>query len=267
MLVEMGVKDFGKVRHLFKGHKQYIPSLAVIENHFPGRVFVDSIKNPGIAIVWALGRWAYIEGNHRYHKLAPSLPDLISHTIIPDSLSMSVNWFELYAWNSQEWTERLDECLHVFNYNVHYESVYILDVSAYIRFRSRYSYPNDVVVELDDIPILPEHISDTRFISNKFRRCTAIGCKAKVNDRAVALCRSNGFALGDEFMIDVATFDRNLRGKGYATAAAAGLLDYCIERRLAPLWETTQDNVASRRLAQKLGFVEDETYPVYAIEF
>ena len=68
-------------------------------------------------------------------------------------------------------------------------------------------------------------------------------------------------------MIDVITFDKLERGKGYAIAASVGLLDYCLGKALHPLWETTEDNTASRRLAEKLGFVEKETYPVYAIEF
>jgi RimJ/RimL family protein N-acetyltransferase len=68
-------------------------------------------------------------------------------------------------------------------------------------------------------------------------------------------------------MIDVVTYQKDDRGKGLATAATVALLDYCLERKLVPLWETTEDNVASQRLAEKLGFIKHETYPVYAIEF
>jgi RimJ/RimL family protein N-acetyltransferase len=68
-------------------------------------------------------------------------------------------------------------------------------------------------------------------------------------------------------MIDVVTPDSKHRGKGYATAAAVGLLDHCLQEKLEPLWETTEDNLASQRLAGKLGFVEHQRYPVYAIEF
>ncbi len=50
-------------------------------------------------------------------------------------------------------------------------------------------------------------------------------------------------------------------------AAAVALLDHCLARNLTPLRETTEDNIASRRLAEKLGFVEKESYPVYVIAF
>ncbi len=88
-----------------------------------------------------------------------------------------------------------------------------------------------------------------------------------MKDKVIAQCRSNGFAVGDEFMIDIVTLDPNDRGRGFATAAAVGMLDYCFNKDLIPLWETTEDNAASRRLAEKLGFIEHETYPVHAIEF
>ena len=68
-------------------------------------------------------------------------------------------------------------------------------------------------------------------------------------------------------MIDVDTFDKSDRDKGYATAAGVALLDHCLESGLNPLWETTEDNIASQRLAEKLGFIKNEKYPVYAIEF
>lgn len=266
MFKEIGLSDFEKVRRLFQGHKQYIPVLAIIDGRFPGRIFVDKSQYPEVAIAWAISRWAYIEGNHDWNELAFSLSDLIREIIIPDSLGMNIKWFELYAPNSGEWKGKLDKWLKDFNCKRHYETAYIWDKPAYDRFRTEYSIPVEVALEISDHPILPEHISKTPFVSDSLKSQTAIGCKATVNGKTVAYCRSNGLASDNEFMIDIATSDRSLRGKGYATAAAVGLLDYCFDKRLAPLWETTEDNAASRRLAQKLGFIEAETYPVYRLD-
>ena len=68
-------------------------------------------------------------------------------------------------------------------------------------------------------------------------------------------------------MIDIETFQEKERCKGYATAVGKALIDYCLEKRYIPLWETTLDNIPSQKVAKKLGFVENESYPVYAIEF
>ena len=267
MFVEMEIADLGIVRSLFRGHKQYIPVHAVLQGNFPGRVFVDDTQHPAVAVVWALSRWAYIEGNYEHEQVLRLLPDLISRVIIPDSQRMNVNWFELYAPNTQAWVRVLDECFHTFDSGRHYENVYVWDEPTYDRFRAEYSFSDAIIPELSEVPILPERMRTSPFISATFRSCTAVGCTVRVDDVAVALCRSNGLAAGDEFMIDVVTFDKNSRGKGYATAASVGLLDYCREKKLTPLWETTEQNVASQRLAHKLGFVENETYPVYAIRF
>jgi len=267
MFVELQESRFEKLRPLFGSHKQYLPAVTVLEGNFPGIVFADDLEEPTSAVVWALGRWAYLESQSKSDELGLSLRHLIPHVIIPDSIKMGFNWFELYARNEPALIANLARWLQEYNCSSHFESVYTWDESAYRQFRSGYSVPDHVTLEKADIPILPDAISESPFVSDNFRHRTAVGFRAKVNGQAVAQCRSNGFAAGAEFMIDVETFDKNLRGKGHATAASVGLLDYCLEEGLTPLWETTEDNIASRRLAGKLGFVENESYPVFAIEF
>lgn len=267
VFIEVKSADFGLIRRLYAGHKQYVPALAVIEGAFPGRVFVDNIREPKTAIVWAIGRWAYIESTSDSDDIGGSLVDLIDHTIKPDSLYMNMNWFELYARNSPNWIAKLDHWLSVLELRRHFESLYVWDRSRYRQFRSCYSFPEGSVIEIADAPILNPKTAVALSVSEEYRSRTALGCRVKVTDKVVAQCRSNGFCSGDEFMIDVITLETYDRGKGYATAAAVGLLDCCVDKKATPLWETTEDNVASRRLAQKLGFIENEIYPVYAIEF
>jgi RimJ/RimL family protein N-acetyltransferase len=182
-------------------------------------------------------------------------------------LSIEQNWFEIYAPNTAEWVQTLESCLGDFDSSRHFESVFIWDKQKYLGFREGYSLPTEAVIEQVDVPVLPARAREASFVPEDFQGRSAIGCRLRLGDRVVAQCRSNGFAVGDEFMIDVETFGDDDRGKGYATAAGVALLDHCLKNGLVPLWETTEDNTASRRLAIKLGFVEDETYPVYAIEF
>ncbi|MNC55421.1 hypothetical protein D3C76_19710 [compost metagenome] len=80
----------------------------------------------------------------------------------------------------------------------------------------------------------------------------------------MALCKNNGFQSGREYFVDVDTFDIAERGKGYGTLAAAALIRYYLDKRMRPLWETTHENLASRRLALKLGFESVADYPVFA---
>ena len=267
MFIELPHAEFKLVRAMFSRRRQYVPAIAVIQGAFPGRVFVDNANSPSMAIVWALGRWAYIEGGAHRTELKSSLTALLSETIIPDSRHMQFNWFELYAPNSPAWIELLDQTLQPYGATRHSESVYTWNQSSYRQLRARHMCPSGLTLELMEMPIVPEKILGSRFVPELFRTRAALACSAIVNGETVAVCRSNGFADADEFMIDVVTYEKDLRGKGYATAAAVGLLDACIERNMVPLWETTEDNTASRRLAAKLGFVERESYPVYRIDF
>lgn len=267
MIYELEPAEFRRVDHLFRECKQYLPVLAVIEGNFPGRVFADNRDRPRTALVWAVSRWAYIDGDAENYEFIRSLANLVRQVIIPNSLLIRMNWFELYTRNSPDWMQKLQSYLGDFDLNRHFESVFIWDKHKYKTFRSDYSFPAELVLKKAEVPILSVSARDAPFILEDFKTRTAIGFRLTTRDAVVAECRSNGFTCGNEFMIDVNTFAKGHRGKGYATAAAVALLDYCHKNGLAPLWETTEDNIASRRLAQKLGFVEHETYPVYAIEF
>lgn len=51
-----------------------------------------------------------------------------------------------------------------------------------------------------------------------------------------------------------------LRGRGLATLTCAALIEQLIARGVQPTWCSDAINTGSRRLAQKLGFVEDKPY-------
>lgn len=266
MFREYNSSEYFKIRYLFEGQKRYTPVHAVINGSFPGRVFVDNTAEPRTAIVWAISRWAYIEGELENPSFNSSLIDLIQRIIIPDSLKTRMNRFELYANNATRPLNKLEDCLEIFNCSKHFESVYVWNRTKYLSFRSSYSHPPGFVIEMAEIPLLPSYVYDVPFVSEDFRSRTAVGFRLRLEDRVVAQCGSNGFTNGKEFMVDVNTFDKSNRSKGYATAAGVGLLDHCLVSGLNPLWETTKDNIASQRLADKLGFINTETYPVFAIE-
>ncbi|MDP3768435.1 MAG: GNAT family N-acetyltransferase [Dehalococcoidia bacterium] len=51
--------------------------------------------------------------------------------------------------------------------------------------------------------------------------------------------------------------------RGLATAAAAAMIEYCIERGLKPCWDA--HNEISAALAEKLGFIEPKPYTAYEL--
>jgi RimJ/RimL family protein N-acetyltransferase len=267
MIQELEPGDFTRVSHLFQGHRQYLPVFAVIHGNFPGRIFVDAREAPHTALVWALSRWAYIDGDPHNNAFNQSLPSLVQNIIIPDSLRMNMQWFELYTADSPQWRTALEISLEAFEPEQHYETVFAFDEQRYRRLRKPLILPAGWSISRAEFPILPSAARDAPFIGREFKTRTAFGFQLARDDRVISVCRSNGFTFENDFMIDVVTIDESARGKGYATAVGAALIDYCLAHQFVPLWETTLDNIPSRRVAHKLGFVEDASYPVYAIEF
>lgn len=57
----------------------------------------------------------------------------------------------------------------------------------------------------------------------------------------------------------------NFRGKGYAAAVSAALIDFCLSHNYEPLWSCRLENTGSVKLAQKLGFEITLTFPYYRL--
>jgi predicted GNAT family acetyltransferase len=67
---------------------------------------------------------------------------------------------------------------------------------------------------------------------------------------------------GGGIEIEIAT-DPGYRRQGIALACASRLILTCLERGLYPSWDAA--NMASVRLAEKLGYHFDYAYPAYAV--
>jgi RimJ/RimL family protein N-acetyltransferase len=54
---------------------------------------------------------------------------------------------------------------------------------------------------------------------------------------------------------------------GLATSAASAFLEHCKEKSIKPHWECNAENLASRHVAEKVGFVKEHDYPIYYGKF
>lgn len=89
-----------------------------------------------------------------------------------------------------------------------------------------------------------------------------LGFCVLAHGRVASLCYSV-FASGPCREIDILTMPQ-YRRQGLAKAAASAYIRDCLDAGLQPGWDCFEDNVASRGLAQELGFVPDIHFPVYS---
>jgi len=89
-----------------------------------------------------------------------------------------------------------------------------------------------------------------------------VGACVLAQGRIVSLCYSI-FVSGHRHAVDIYTLAA-FRKRGLARAAATAFVDACLARGLQPQWDCFKDNLASCQLAQLLGFVPADEFPVYS---
>ncbi|GGH13050.1 GNAT family N-acetyltransferase [Paenibacillus segetis] len=264
-MLELHVDQFPIVESFFINKKNYIPALSVIHGNYPGRVFVDNAQIPNIAIVWAIGRWMYLEGSLSSLKNEFVVNSFIENVVIPDCRERHTNWFEIYTSDDEQWDKLFLAEIDYIKVDKHYESVYTLNLSKFNQVKHKIASAEDEIeVRLLDFDILPESFYHVSYISEKFKSKQSQGVQIKKDNQVVTICKNNGFIFRNEYFIDIDTLAQAERGKGYATIAAIQLIDHLLEGEMYPLWETTHENIPSHKLALKLGFEVRENYPVYA---
>ncbi|MEI3603549.1 GNAT family N-acetyltransferase [Oceanobacillus sp. SE10311] len=239
-----------------------MPAFAVIHGSYPGRVFVDHENSPKVAIVWAIGRWMYLEGNIATNQEKSELKRFFREIVMPDCKKRSRNWFEIYTNDSKQLEEYSLKEIDFLKVDKHYESVYTLNVEKFLQVAKR-SKRNEEKVEFRNFDIIPESLEETSYVKNSTLSKKTVGVVIKRGNTILSIDKNNGFTFGKEYFIDIDTFKEEERKKGYATLAAIKIISYFLEKNMFPLWETTESNIPSQKLALKLGFEPMERYLVF----
>ncbi|OAB38353.1 GNAT family N-acetyltransferase [Paenibacillus glacialis] len=264
-MLELHFDKFTIVEPFFSNKKNYIPALSVIHGNYPGRVFVDNEQKPNIAIVWAIGRWMYLEGSLTSEKNKLDVSSFLQNIVIPDCRERKTNWFEIYTSDDEQWDALFLEETQYLKVNKHYESVYTLNLNKFNQVKkSIASVEDEIEINIMNFDILPESLHHCSYISDEFKTKKSLGVEIKKENQVITICKNNGFIFRNEYFIDVDTFVKKERGKGHATIAAIQLIDLLLESKMYPLWETMHENIPSHKLALRLGFEVNENYPVYA---
>lgn len=83
------------------------------------------------------------------------------------------------------------------------------------------------------------------------------------NNKLASMAFSS-YKFGDQFEIGIET-NPEFRGQGLAKIVCSALIDYCIEKNYEPIWACRKENIASYKLAVKLGFRPSLELPYYRL--
>ncbi|MNI43801.1 hypothetical protein D3C73_981440 [compost metagenome] len=262
---ELRPGEFWRLEAFFNRKKQHLPALSVLQEAYPGRVFVNQTGNPDLAVVWATGRWMYAAGNIELELNKAAVKRLLKDTVIPECNALNLGWFEIYTEGTEAWDQLFLSGLEGLQAGRHFESVYELQLEQFRQVEDAVpALPDDLQLEIGEYPVLEQTYFHLPYLRHDLLKQIAIGAAVKSGRRTLSVCKNNGFTVGNEYFVDVDTFEFAQRGQGYATQAARALIRYYLQQEMIPLWETTHENIASHRLASKLGFIPVEHYPVYS---
>ena len=93
------------------------------------------------------------------------------------------------------------------------------------------------------------------FLERGFGYCVA-------NRYAITSWCLSVFTAANRFELGVATGE-GYRRQGHASLATAACLEHCLLNDLVPEWHCWEDNLASVKLAEKVGFEQRLSYPAY----
>jgi RimJ/RimL family protein N-acetyltransferase len=228
-------------------------AFAVIEKNIPGRIYVDDVVEPTVALLCsACGKYLVIgdETNAEFNK---AVSDFLREK------SNHIKFFDLYA-SSQEWIEVLSRALNgeaaVLRFCVYYydnnKELLPTTASEILAEGFEIKQVDDVLFEkiaAEFSPSFKNHFGSTqKFCSDNFGFC--ITKEDEVVSVAISTYTGNGYA-----EIDIET-RRDFYRNGLAFELCRYFIEYCQQNALVALWVCDAGNNASKQLANKLGFTK-----------
>jgi hypothetical protein len=251
-------------------HCPFPEPLAVIEGNNPGWVFVDDLNTPRSALVWAQGIMGfYLVGDANSAVFLKELDVFTDQVLRPRLHHLGVTYFEISG--IENWNAVIENIFWKRNLDNSQQCVYTIKSSG-DRFVTQRKVVGDYrLLRVDQHLLVDLSVGNREFLFSKLIRFwgsvskflnTGLAYVLVDGKEIVSLCCS-GFVAGNVHAIDIET-EVSHRRKGYAEAVARAFVSECVEKHLQPHWDCMAENIASVRLAEKLGFTQSYVYRLYS---
>jgi RimJ/RimL family protein N-acetyltransferase len=241
---------------------------AVIEGVKDGRIFADHPDNPQCVYIWTNTEWAYLVGEARSEAFYQSLHTLIIEELFPaldrdgrDFISnitySSANRERLLILFARQ--RPLSPGVNIFTFNkTRFEAEKPGQAPLPVGFSLRQA-DRALMESLAD-----QHmVEDFAFYWDSIEKYWTHGlgyCIMK-DGQVVSLCNSDAYG-NRAHRINIWTHG-DYRGRDLARLVGAAFIKHCLAAGITPVYLCDEANVASRRLAERLGFdYVGNLYPV-----
>jgi len=264
-------------RPLIEALPSPIYALSIVDDRAHGRVFVDDSSHPAVALVWETTGNLFISSEITAKGLPAAeivrgIQDLINNEFIPEARrdrSRPMCWI---AYAPQSWGTQLPSMLKDLTPISDKRFCYRADGpddEAIKRLTKLAKAPKGCEVRPVDREVLESQMANVnellaeakkmwgsadRFLSEGFGYC--VTSEGAITSWSLSECPS-----AKRTSVGVETVEA-FQGKGHGTAAAASTLLKCRRDGLVADWDLYVSNVASQKLAEKLGLTKVAEYPV-----
>jgi len=270
-MIQLDPAHYDCARPLFKSLGANLVAPSILARNTIGRVYADHAQRPQTALIWNQMDTVLLAGNPNNDAVNRALRWLLLSNLMPDAQARGVPGFTLYP-GSTGWETRLSQILPGLD-------VEPLPRRAFHLARLKMNWRQSLPAEWNMQPLTAEFLNEPGWenmtavhgwihsfwpLLADFAR-QGIGF-AVTRDNVIASWCLSVYKANQalEFGVETAV---SFRGQGLATWAAAACLEQCQEQGIEPHWQCNQNNLASLRVAEKLGFVPARDYTAYWLPF
>ena len=260
MLHELKRDEFQRVLPLFQGYLQDPMMHAVIEGKLRGRIWVDHATHPAAAIVWTGTECAYLAGGEKSSGFKQALQQLVLETIMPAAQGAGCQYLSLFSF-PESYAAELEALL-----SAHLPLKTPLSTFAFdeAKFHKRYRALGENPGTTHALrPVGAEELATPQnaYLAENIvaywgtvERFLSEGCGYCVLDAGslVSWCYVQAYGRGAQ-TLDIWTAASHRR-QGLGTRVGAAVIERSLAEGYKPFWICDKANVASRKLAERLGF-------------
>lgn len=261
MIAALEPKDYPSVLPLYQELESVFPLIgAVIENRQRGQIFVDQPESPASAVVITDFGFMSFLGTDQNKNFNAGLANLLA-----DTTGIKPAYLLWYA-PPTAWRQRLDALVP--------EPVRCRERARFEFRHERADFIHHVLTcppgfELKRLneQLLPKTDELGTNISSRFWSSGSdflkqgLGVGLVKHGRVVSLCYA-ACVVGGLAEIDIVTAPE-YRGSGLGTLVAQQFIKESLREGITPTWDCFTGNLASFKLAERLGFVSVRTYSFY----
>ena len=270
MMLELGTDQYESVRYLFQELDYSLSIQAAIEGNNPGRIFVDEVDYPRIALGLTVEGYLLV-GDHTNAKTNEALRHLFKERIFTGEVFINGNSSMSLAVHPQSWAEKLPALIPTHEIEALDRFYY---VCRSVKFDWRNHLPDGYSVKRVDREFLE---SDQVIFSEDIRDwmdfeqvwgseedfyTKGVSFCVLYENKVVSWCTSDCTA-GERIDVGIFTLPA-YRRQGLGTLVVAATTDYCLDYGFKTVgWHCNADNIGSWKTAERVGFERNREYTYY----